>query len=63
MTCSFYFSFHYVLIGSINNQYLTVLLCWGDLPRPRAMVLPLYSKLLKTIKHVYMCGVEGNRRL
>ena len=30
----------------INNQYLTVLLCWGDLPRPRAMVLPLYLKLI-----------------
>ena len=31
---------------SINNQYLSVLLCWGDLPRHRAMVLPFYSKLL-----------------
>ena len=29
----------------MNNQYLTVLLCWGDLPRPRAMVLWLYLKL------------------
>ena len=31
---------------TVNNQYLTVLLCWGDLPRPRVMVLPLYSKLV-----------------
>ena len=31
---------------SIDNQYLTVLLCWGNLPRPRAMILPLYSKLI-----------------
>ena len=23
-----------------------MLQCWGDLPRPRAMVLPLYSKLI-----------------
>ena len=32
-----------------NNQYLTVLLCSGDLPRPRAMILPLYSKLIVNV--------------
>ena len=42
VTCTYKTS----LLLSINNQYLTVLLCLGDLPRPRAMVLPLYSKLI-----------------
>ena len=53
MTCSFYFLYHYItctyktsLLLSINKRYLTVLLCWGDLPRPRAMILLLYSKLI-----------------
>ena len=52
MTCSFYLSYIITctyktsLMLSINNQDLTVLLCWGDLPRHRAMVLPFYSKLL-----------------
>ena len=52
MTCFFYVSYiipctyKTSLLLSINNQYLTVLLCWWGLPRPRAMVLPLYSKLI-----------------
>ena len=40
------------LLLSINTQYLTVLLCWGDLPRHRAIVLPFYSKLLVQFKEL-----------
>ena len=42
ITCTYKTS----LLLSINNQYLSVLLCWGDLPRRRAMVLPFYSKFI-----------------
>ena len=43
VTCTYKTS----LLYSINNQYLTVLLCWcGGLPRPMAMVLLFYLKLL-----------------
>ena len=41
ITCTYKTS----LLLSINNQYLTVLLCRGNLPWHKAMVPPLYSKL------------------
>ena len=55
---------------SIDNQYLTVLLYWGDLHRPRAMILPLYSKLIVQFQELVeiidigvFSGGGGQRRL